>query len=258
MLTTMLLIAFCAADQAPPPPHEQAKDQPEKRWRALSQEQRSRLKHVYRLAPRSEWERRAKEWERRGLPPIERFPAHWRSYIVANSLWARRHIEALPPEQRLSADLPPEARVARLKEILRPLFREKLAHCRRAAEQIFTPFELRMLRQLPPSEREKVLRRADHDAFGLVSPSSRRKFEAAGEDARAAREYLLMPDALRSGDFVGRGQWRQGRGQERTPGGKEPRGTAPEHRKGDGRAPPPRDARHEHDAKPGASEPPGA
>jgi hypothetical protein len=210
MPTAILILALGAAGETPP--REHPREQPEKRWRALSQEQRSRLKHVYRLAPRAEWERRAREWERRGLPPIERFPAHWRRYIVADSLWARRQIEALPPERRPAPDLAPEARVARLKEILRPLFRERLARGRRAAEKIFTPFELTMLRQLPPGEREKALRPGDHDPFGLVSPASRRKFEAAGDEARAAREYLLMPAALRSGGFVGRGQWRQGRG----------------------------------------------
>ncbi len=213
MLATTLALTFLCAAEAPaaPSPDRAAREQPENRWNALTPEQRARLKHVYRQAPRSEWEKRAKEWARRALPPIERFPAHWRSYIVQNSFWARRQIQALPPEKRPGPNLSPEARVAALKEILRPLFKERAARCRVAAEKIFSPFELRMLKQLPPSEREKILTRSDRDTFGLVSPWSRRKLEAAGPDAPLAREYLLMPDALKTGDFVGRGEWQRGR-----------------------------------------------
>jgi hypothetical protein len=212
LAATLALTFFCVAERpVEPVPGKSAGEQPEKRWDALTPEQRSRLKHVYHQVPRSEWEKRAKEWERRALPPIERFPAHWRSYIVQNSFWARRRIQELPPEKRPGQNLAPEARVAALKEILRPLFKDRITRCRLAAEHVFSPFELRMLKQLPPSEREKIIARADRDVFGLVSPWSRQKLAAAGAEAPLVREYLLMPDALKSGDFVGRGDWQRGR-----------------------------------------------
>ncbi len=171
------------------------------RWRQLTRERRARLRRAYKYLKSSFTE---KEWNRfrqlnRGSkgPPIERLPSHWRSFLVRHARWARRQLEKLPKEQREKiASLPPEKRSEAIKEALRPLFRKHLYQCHAAAREVFTPLELKLLRQLPPKERTKVLRESGQSAFGLISPWSWRKYQDSGPRKALVWEYLNMPEAL--------------------------------------------------------------
>jgi hypothetical protein len=171
------------------------------RWRQLSQERRERLRRAYTHLKESlskkEWERCRELHQGSEAPRLERLPSHWRAFLVRYARWARKELEKLPAEQRQRIEqLPPEKRSEAIKEALRPLFRRHLYQCRKAAREVFTPLELKLLRQLPPKERAKVLRESGQSAFGLISPWSWRKYQDSGPRKALVWEYLNAPEAL--------------------------------------------------------------
>ena len=81
-------------------------------------------------------------------------------------------------------------------EALRPFFHEHVNTCRATAKEVFSPLELQLLRHLPPQQRATVLRQSDHDAFGLISPWSWRRYQGLGTRKELVWEYLVSPKAL--------------------------------------------------------------
>jgi hypothetical protein len=217
MTAPLLLFLWCVSGPEPGPggPADPAK-RPEAvkrieaaraRWNQLSPPERSRLQRAYRelttRVPHATVER-WKGLDRHGTrPQLQNFPPHWRAFLVANARWARGEIAKLPEKDRKELmSLPPAARAAAIKERLKPHFQRHLAECRAAAAQAFSPLELRVLGELPPRERAAAVRQSEHDAFGLISPWSWRRYREMGSRKSLVNEYLNMPDALVGSQLV--------------------------------------------------------
>jgi hypothetical protein len=198
MRTVVLLFAFLAV--AAPVPIREA---PEARWRRLSPHRQQRLQRVYRRLktqlPEEDWARYKQLRRAQERPGLERLPSHWRHFLVRHARWARAELKKLPPQERARIDrLPPDEKAAAIKNLLRPRFEAYLRQCRETAEQVFTPLELKLIRELPPRERATVLKRSRHNAFELISPWSWQKYQKLGPKRRLVWEYLSQPVTLRA------------------------------------------------------------
>ena len=171
-------------------------------WRQLPATQRRHLEHVYRTvknrAPDKDWASYRRLRDKRGHSAhFERFPSHWRDFLVRNARWAQQQIKKLPAEERERLKkLSPAQRAEATKTALRPRYIAYMKKCWNVTHQVFSPLELKILKQLPPRERAQILRQSKRDAFGLVSPWSWRKYQALGARKRLVSEFLLMPKAL--------------------------------------------------------------
>jgi len=200
----------------------------EQRWRHLSPRERLRLRKVYRefkaRLPKARWDQLKQLAKTSRRPPLKRFPLHWRKILIERARWARRQIAKLPEsERRALARLSPAERTARIKEILRPLFKKRLQACRRAAREVFTPLELRLLLQLAPLDRIRALERARENPFGLISPQSLTRFRSLGEKQELVREYLLAPRGLVFLPRQRRGRANQARSSTGKPSAQSPK-----------------------------------
>ena len=191
-----------APPRAKPSAEKPKKSSPEARWRKLPAERKKRLIRFYRkiksTLSEKEWKRCRRLHEAGKCPRIRHLPPRWRGFLVRYARWARTQLKKLPKEERERIDrLPPAKRAEALKAVLRPLFRRHLEECRKAAREVFTPLELKILGQLAPRDRVKALNSAGRSASDLISPWSWRRYQALGPRKALVREYLLIPNGLR-------------------------------------------------------------
>ena len=197
----ILFATFVFTAEAPKPPPPRRREPPEARWRRLEPHRKRHLRNVYNhfkgRTPEKNWAAWRRLRNKRRAQHFERLPSHWRSFLVRHARRAQEHLKKLPQEEQARLrKLPPEARTAAMKEALRPFFREHVNTCRATAKEVFSPLELQLLRHLPPQQRATVLRQSDHDAFGLISPWSWRRYQGLGTRKELVWEYLVSPKAL--------------------------------------------------------------
>lgn len=171
------------------------------RWHKIAPKRQQQLKQAYRNL-KGHYSRQALERyklikQKHNHPDFNRFPSHWRRFLVKRFRFAQDHIRKLPKAEQERLDkLPHPEKMKAYKDLLTPKFKKEANACKKTVETVFSPFERHCLRRLPPTVRLEILEQSRHNAFNLISHGSWQRFQALGSRKKQVLDYLSIPDAL--------------------------------------------------------------